>query len=173
MQSGMINMDAIMQFVQQTTKDVTTPSQQADIIQGIRNSYSVTNAWHDGSINVENAIVNNELLTFDWNLIEQDSRLYAREGLEYALETKMQPLRFQGLPKNQLEEYLNSISGLTPERIRTTMELFTVGAQAIMKSDWKPNGGVGFKQTKGYETHRRICAHEFATRHNEGRMFII
>jgi hypothetical protein len=85
----------------------------------------------------------------------------------------MQPLRFQGLPKKQLEEYLNSIPGLTPERIRTTMELFTVGAQAIMKSDWKPNGGVGFKQTKGYETHRRICAHEFATRHNEGRLFII
>ena len=92
----MINMNSIMNFEQHTTQGVTTPSQQADNIQGIRNSYSVPNAWHDGSTNVQIAMANNELHTFDWDLIDQDTSLYEREGLEYALETKMQPLRFQG-----------------------------------------------------------------------------
>jgi hypothetical protein len=119
-----------------------------------------------------NSIVANESQTFNWDLIDQSDSLYEKEGLKYALERKMQALRCQELPAHQLEDFLNSIPGLTPKRIRTTMELFTVGAQAIMKSDWKPNGGIGFKQTKGYESHRRLCAYEFSTRHNESRLFV-
>jgi hypothetical protein len=169
----MINMESVLQLVKDTTHNVATSSQQTDIINVISKSYRVPNAWHDGSPNVLNAIAANELQTFNWDLVDQDVSFYEKEGLEYALERKMQALRFQGLPANRLEDYLNSIPVLTPERIRTTMELFTVGAQAIMKSDWKPNGGIGIKQTKGYESHRRLCAHEFTTRHNEGRLFVL
>jgi hypothetical protein len=150
----MINMDLVLKFVKDTTHDVATLSQQTVIIHGIRKSYSVPNTWHDESTNVLNAIEANELQTFNWDLVDQDNSLYEKKGLKNALERKMQALRFQGLPAIQLEDYLNSIPGLTSERIRTTMELFTVGAQAIIKSDWKPNGGIGFKQTKGYESHR-------------------
>jgi hypothetical protein len=101
------------------------------------------------------ALQTNELLTFNYS-IANDERLYTREDLEYAIEEKMKSLRFQGLLAEQLSNYLNSIPGLTPKRIRTAMELFTVGTQAIMKNEWKPNSGVGFKQMKGYESHRRL-----------------
>ena len=96
-----------------------------------------------------------------------------QSGLEYALWEKTDKLRFLGLPEARIREYLASYPELSDERKELLMDLFSKGMQPIIKPGWQPNGGINFQQTKEYKNHRIICAHEFATRHNEGRLFVI
>jgi hypothetical protein len=166
-------MDTILRFITDQTMGIVTEQPQRDILHRVNTIYAVPNDWHDNLENVRQGLQEGTLTDFDWGKIEADEQHYLQSGLEHALWENTAKLRFLGLPEARLREYLASYSELSDELREMLMNLYFKGMQSIMKPGWQSNGGVTFQQTKGYQNHRIICAHEFAARHNEGRLFVI
>ena len=129
--------------------------------------------WTDESPRLLTKLAAGDLIDINESKMLSDEVIMNRDGIDSLLNNRSATLRYLGKSRKDLLLYFDCIPDLNPHRVELFFELMDNGQTEIMLPSFKPNGGKNFTQSQKYETHTILCAHEIATRQEEGRMVVV
>ena len=129
--------------------------------------------WTDESPSLILKLENGELKDINAYQMHVDKEIMATEGIDSLLNNRSASLRYLDKSREDLISYFGSVNNMDPHRVSLFFELMDCGQTEIMLPEFSPNGGNGFTQSPKYRTHTILCAHEIATRQEEGRIVVV
>ena len=129
--------------------------------------------WTDESPSLILKLEKGELKAINAYQMHVDEEIMATEGIDSLLNNRSASLRYLGKSREDLISYFGSVNNMDPHRVSLFFELMDYGQTEIMLPEFNPNGGNGFTQSPKYRTHTILCAHEIATRQEEGRIVVV
>jgi hypothetical protein len=140
--------------------------------------------WGEGQVNIkevmmwdnEAKIIMEEPLVsgdfsdndLDMSMVLRDSKAVKSFGLAETLNERIKSIRYRGLDRKDFVDSLESYP-LAPN----LLDLMDHGQRAFMKPNFKPNGGLRFKQSKSYKQYTALCNRHLFKLQAEGDAIII
>jgi hypothetical protein len=129
--------------------------------------------WTDESPHLLTKLHAGELKDINVYQMHIDEDIMNSDGIDCLLNNRSSSLRYLGKSRKDLISYFGSIKDMDTHRISLFFELMDYGQTEIMLPIFHPNGGRNFTQSSKYKTHTILCAHEIATRQEEGRIVVV
>ena len=100
----------------------------------------------------------------------EDEKTLAAHGLEGLYQSKVERLKYRGLSKAALSDWLHSRA---PHRVDDIMDLMENGQRLFMQPGWKVNGGSDVQNSRDYFTHKIVVEHAAAKLHAADRSVLL
>ena len=88
----------------------------------------------------------------DLSMLHEDTKEFKKLGLRSLIESRTQRLRWPGESREVIEPLVENLA-VGP----ALLDLMEFGVRSFVKPTFKPNGGVGYRQSKSYYENRGCC----------------